>query len=347
MWVNLKGLYHKSREQCILAGTPESIHTSLLMSQIPSTAEVPEHWDPDWIQKRKDLEARRLSFSRSGEDGNPYPTPLHYRFLAWCLKTAGIYERGYHNFLDIQVNHVAHRTIYWPVQMSGLRILHISDLHIDLDPSLLDVLCERMAELSCDLVVFTGDFCEGSRSAFGQVIDAMKVLFDHLPDHPLGKFGVLGNHDSLELGIALEEIGLQILANEAVEIKTRRGAFSLAGVDDPFFFELHDLERASSQCKPDLPKLLLSHSPQIAIEADACGFSNVFSGHTHGGQICLPGGFSPVSMKDIPPRIFKGLWRTGNLSGYTSTGTGACHLPVRYNCPPEITIHTLNNSGQF
>jgi predicted MPP superfamily phosphohydrolase len=290
-----------------------------------------------------------LRFKRAGvdADGHPYPMPLHYRLLEWCLKQARLYERGYRNFLDIRVNQVAHRTIYWPVHMSGFRILHLSDLHIDLDPRLLDVLCSRLSEVSCDMVIFTGDFCEGSRRAFRQVIEAMKVLFEHLPDHPYGKFGVLGNHDSLELGIALEKIGLRILANEAVEIETPRGAFSLAGVDDPFFFELDDLERANSECREGLPKLLLSHSPQIGVEAEACGFSNLFSGHTHGGQICLPGGYSPVNMKDIPPRIFKGLWRTGSLSGYTSSGTGACHIPVRYNCPPEITIHTLNNSGQM
>lgn len=293
-----------------------------------------------------DLESHRLSRSSAEKDGIPYPTPIHYRLLAWGLKTMGLYERGYRNFLEIEVYHIAHRTIYWPMQMSGLRILHITDLHIDLDPALLEILCRRLEGLTCDMVVFTGDFCEGTRHAYKEVINAMKVLFHHLPEHKYGKFGVLGNHDGLELGIALEQIGLTILANEAVEIETPRGSFSLAGVDDAFFFKLDDLERAASQCAPGLPKVLLSHSPEVANEADALGFSNLFSGHTHGGQICLPGGYSPVSMKNIPPRIFKGMWRTGNLSGYTSRGTGACHLPLRYNCPPEITIHTLNNSGQ-
>lgn len=316
------------------------------MSDLPNIADVPEHWDPTWVRKRQEMEAERLNHNGADRDGDPYPTPLHYRMLRWCLKTVGLYERGYRNFLDIKVNHIAHRTIYWPIQMSGFRILQISDLHIDLDPALLEVICERLSSISCELVVFTGDFCEGSRRSLEEVTEAMRVILDNLPEHKCGRYGVLGNHDSLELGIALEKIGLPILVNEAVEIETSRGSFSLAGVDDAFFFGLHDIDRALSLCNPKLPKVLLSHSPQVAIEAEAAGFSNLFSGHTHGGQICLPGGYSPVSMKDIPPEIWKGLWRKGNLSGYTSSGTGACHLPLRYNCPPEMTIHTLNNSGQ-
>jgi predicted MPP superfamily phosphohydrolase len=317
------------------------------MSEKVQDSLPPDRWDPNWKARRKEIEAQRDHQLDQWPADNPFPLPVHYRFLKWFLETFHLYGRGYRNFLDIQVNYVAHRSIYWPVPLSGLRILQISDLHIDLDPALMKPLCEKLGELHCDLVVFTGDFWEGVNSSMKKVLACMEEIFASLPDHSCGKYGVLGNHDSLELASALEQIGLPILVNEAVVIESTRGSFTLAGVDDPFVFQLDDLEAAVAQCPSGIPKILLSHSPQIAAQADDAGFAAMLSGHTHGGQICLPGGYSPISMKGIPPRLFKGLWRQGNLCGYTSSGTGACHIPVRYNCPPELTIHTLNNAGQI
>jgi len=104
---------------------------------------------------------------------------------------------------------------------------------------------------------------------------------------------------------------------------------------------LHDLAAAARACPAGLPRILLSHSPQVAPEAAAAGFHLMLSGHTHGGQVCLPGGRSLVAMETIPRPLFRGPWRVAGLPGYTTTGTGACHIPVRFNCPAEIVLHTL------
>ena len=217
------------------------------MQQKAQDDPYPERWDPQWISKRKQLESKRLGHGRARDLSNPLPMPIHYRLLKWFLQAIDLYERGYRNFLDIRVNNVNHLSIYWPFQLSGLRILQLSDLHIDLDGALMDPLCEIIKDLKCDLIVFTGDFWQGSRHNLDQTLASMDRLFACLPDHPYGKFGVLGNHDHLHLAAALEARGLPVLVNEARVIETKKGSFSLAGVDDAFYFRLHDLQAATNQ----------------------------------------------------------------------------------------------------
>ena len=87
--------------------------------------------------------------------------------------------------------------------------------------------------------------------------------------------------------------------------------------------------------------ILLSHTPETYREAAAAGFDLMLSGHTHGGQLCLPGGI-PIKLEARLPRSMgAGAWRYAEMAGYTSVGAGTSLLPVRLNCPPEITLHTL------
>ena len=87
--------------------------------------------------------------------------------------------------------------------------------------------------------------------------------------------------------------------------------------------------------------ILLSHTPEIYKQASHAGFDLLLSGHTHGGQICLPGSI-PVTLDSVlPRRLGAGAWHYSKMLGYTSVGAGSSVVAVRYNCPPEITLHRL------
>ena len=155
---------------------------------------------------------------------------------------------------------------------------------------------------------------------------------------------MLGNHDSLRDVPVLERMGVKMLLNESVLIQRNGAALRLVGIDDPNIFRTHDLDKAlgSSHRRADVT-ILLSHAPCIHREAAARGVDIVLCGHTHGGQICLPNGYTPRIHKDGGARhVQKGLWRDGSTQGWTSSGTGACGIPVRINCPPEILLHRLS-----
>ena len=93
--------------------------------------------------------------------------------------------------------------------------------------------------------------------------------------------------------------------------------------------------------RPIYFSILLSHTPEIYDRAAGAGFDLMLSGHTHGGQLCLPGGI-PIRLEaKLPRSMAAGLWRHGEMVGYTTRGVGTSLLPVRLNCPPEITLHAL------
>jgi predicted MPP superfamily phosphohydrolase len=87
--------------------------------------------------------------------------------------------------------------------------------------------------------------------------------------------------------------------------------------------------------------ILLSHTPEIYRQAAHAGFKLLLSGHTHGGQICLPGAIPLTLDSVLPRRMGAGAWKYHDMVGYTSVGVGSCIVPVRLNCPPEITLHCL------
>lgn len=317
------------------------------MSASSTGPTFPARWSQAWIERRRHRERERSDLFRGVSVEGGLHLPLQYKFLRTALKAARLYDRGYRNYADIQVTRITHALEDWPLPLDGFRILQLSDLHIDLDPAILPALCSRLGELECELAVITGDFIESARTGHAMANQALTEILRIIGDPPFGRFGVLGNHDSLELAAALEEKGLPILVNEARILGSGQSTFALAGVDDAFYFKTHDLHTAARACPQAIPGLLLSHSPQLAPEASQSGFSLMLSGHTHGGQICLPGGHSILTMAEIPKPLFRGPWRRGPLVGYTSTGTGACHLPIRFNCPPEIVIHTLHTAGRL
>ena len=104
---------------------------------------------------------------------------------------------------------------------------------------------------------------------------------------------------------------------------------------------MDNFEKAAQNIPPEALAILLSHSPEPYRLAAHTGFDLMLSGHTHGGQICLPGGVALMTNADCPRRFCRGAWRYHHMQGYTSLGSGSSVVGVRFNCPPEITLHHL------
>ncbi len=225
-----------------------------------------------------------------------------------------------------------------PARFDGFTLLHLSDLHADISAGAMRRVAELVAGRRYDVCVLTGDYRGRTYGACDAALEAMAQLRRHLTA-PL--YGVLGNHDSLAMASAMEQMGIRMLMNECVTIARGDQAIWLAGVDDANFFRLQNIELAAAPIPDAGYAILLSHTPEIYRQAAHAGFDLMLSGHTHGGQICLPGGIPVLLGGRLPRRVAAGAWRHQAMSGYTSTGAGSSVVPLRLNCPPEITLHSL------
>lgn len=275
-------------------------------------------------------------------------TLLHIENVEWLpvaiyrtLRLVGLYALGQRNAraLEVQTNIVAIEEL--PSALDGMRLLHLSDLHLDLDPGLTDIVIDRVRDLEVDLCVFTGDYRASTSGPYELAVEHTSRVVEALT---APSYGVLGNHDFIEFVPPLERAGLRFLLNETVAVEYKGANLYLSGVDDPHFYRAESLERVSAGVPPHQPAILLSHSPEIYRRAAAFGFSLMLSGHTHAGQICLPGGVPILTNARCPRHLIKGQWRHGTLHGYTSPGVGCSGVPVRFFCPPTITIHVLRSA---
>jgi len=261
--------------------------------------------------------------------------------IRWGLKATGLYRHARREFTTPRLVHLEHRCPRWPAAFDGLRILHLTDLHIDIDPGLIPAILAGIEGAECDLCVITGDFRNSHDTPRQEVLQLSQRILEALPQ-PV--YGTLGNHDEVELAEPLEATGLiRLLMNEHVVLPFRGGQFTLAGIDDTFFHEAGDIPAAmaGAPTAQESPRILLAHGPDIVEEADRHQVAFTPCGHTHGGQICLPGGKPLLAIDKLPSHLLAGAWRAGDMIGYTSRGTGGCRVPVRLNCPAEITLHTL------
>ncbi len=263
------------------------------------------------------------------------------QLLRFALRVAGLYRRGQNNALrvELRTNRIVIPSL--PRPFHGFKILQFSDLHLDMNLDLLKVLPDLVQNINYDLCVFTGDYRGLTDGPISQCMQAMRELRSLLPGPALA---VLGNHDSIMMTPHLESIGIQVLLNESISLLRDDCALHLAGVDDAHYYRLDNIDKAAASFPEHETSILLSHTPEIYRQAAHAGFDLMLCGHTHGGQICLPGGIPLILESKCPRRMARGSWQYAELIGYTSAGTGTSILPVRFNCPPEITLHQLECS---
>ncbi|MBW4056221.1 MAG: metallophosphoesterase [Proteobacteria bacterium] len=261
------------------------------------------------------------------------------------LKCTGFQGRARRNCLDYRLERNEVYLPDLPAAFDGYTILHLSDMHAD---GLVDGgegIMRIIETLPCDLAVLTGDFSfEESGDYFEHLLEGLAPVIRSISARD-GIFGILGNHDLLEMVPQLERMGVQMLLNEAALLQRGTAEMVLAGVDDPHFYKCHDLKKALSKAASDQCIILLSHSPEIAEEASRCGVDFYLCGHTHGGQVCLPGGIAVFTNSTCLRRYVSGSWKCGAMQGYTSRGTGFSLAAARFFCPPEITLHTLRSGS--
>lgn len=256
-----------------------------------------------------------------------------------ALRLCLLHERGRRNARRIELRHNEIVLPYLPVSFDGFSLLHLSDLHLDIAPDMADALAEAVRRAGAyDACVITGDFRAKTFGPYQAALDAMERVRPCLGD---AVYAVLGNHDSIRMVPGLESMGVRVLLNEAVAFSRGDDRLWLAGIDDPHYYRAENLEKATDAIPDRAASILLSHSPEMYRHAVYARFGAMLSGHTHGGQICLPGGY-PVILNANSPRAFgRGAWRYNGLQGYTSPGSGSCIVDVRLNCPPEIALHRL------
>lgn len=254
------------------------------------------------------------------------------------LKLSGLYWRARKNSERVTVRHNEMLFAALPEAFDGYTILHISDMHVDMSEAAMRHVSELVDGMQYDLCVLTGDYRGKTFGPFDAALDGVAKVRAHLRQ-PV--YGVLGNHDTIQMVPALEAMGIQMLLNECEVIARGDQRIYLAGVDDAHFYRVDNIEKAGAQIPRDAFSILLSHTPEIYRQAAHANFDLMLCGHTHGGQLCLPGAI-PIKLEAVlPRRMGAGLWQYHRMRGYTSVGAGSSVVPVRLNCPPEITLHRL------
>jgi predicted MPP superfamily phosphohydrolase len=234
-----------------------------------------------------------------------------------ALKVSGLFWRGVRNSAQIQVRHHHIRHTLIPETFRAFTILQLSDLHVDMCPLAMQRLTEILRELNYDLCVLTGDYRGQTYGPYDAALAGMARIRAEL-SRPT--YGVLGNHDTVCMVPAMEEMGIRMLLNESVAIERGGQHIYLAGIDDAHFYRVDNIEKAASEIPHGKFSILLSHTPEIYRQAAHAGL-NV--------------------MAALPRHMGSGAWRHHSMVGYTSVGAGAAIVAVRFNCRPEVTLHHL------
>ena len=297
--------------------------------------------DPRWIEARLRM-----------EEAFPHGCGSRFRFrylgfgervLRHGLKACGLYEKGMRNALDIGLSQIDLAFDDLPPAFDGYRILQVSDIHFGALRGLDEAMLELVAATEADLAVLTGDYVGRRNGPLDTFSQGMARVTEAL-QAPDGVYAILGNHDSVRMAEPFHRLGVHLLGNRSVILKRDSDAVTLTGIDDVYLFHTPLADAALADAPPGF-KILLAHSPHMARQAARAGYRIYLTGHTHAGQVCLPGGRPLVSMAGRGGRkLNAGLWRVGEMTGYTNSGSGVSEIPVRFNTRGEVALITLRRA---
>ena len=270
---------------------------------------------------------------------SPSSTETPLRALAGNLSKVARYAIDEANSLSLE--RVSVRLARLPKKLDGFRIIHLSDIHHSPFTGLGHI--ERAVKIANrlrpDMFVLTGDYVSHEREYIRPVADVLGRL-----ESEFGTYACLGNHDHwTDADLVTETFkaaGINVLINEGFRFEGRGGSIWLAGVDDHMVGKT-DLAAALRGSYPDEMKMLLAHNPIIFRQAVRQGVDLTFSGHTHGGQVKV----RDPKRRILPRRkLSSGLHRRKDSQIYITRGIGTVVLPVRYQCPPEISLIELGSA---
>jgi hypothetical protein len=272
-----------------------------------------------------------------------------HRFVAqWCFPRIPLIDVPYSRQLLRRLT-VSESTITLPglgEGLRGLKVLLITDIHVGpfLKPRALERTFEKLLALRPDVILLGGDLTTSGVNEFESCASAFRLL-----DAPLGVFAVLGNHEHYSkqprrLLDSAEQLGIRFLINTSVVLERGEAKLVLAGIDD-LWDGRPDLDAALAGARrvsrsASAPVVLLSHNPDVFFEAARRGVNLVLSGHTHGGQIRIPG-MAPL-IRQSSYGLDEGRYATAGSELVVSRGLGADGLPLRVGCPPEaVFLHLI------
>lgn len=299
-----------------------------------------------WARRRQAMEASGQRHSPVGvkQPGADMAFESALNLFERLLRWSGLYRIGHDIARDVRVRRIDLQFGNLPKAFDGYSILQLTDLHIDKFEGLDEAIISAVSDIDVDLCVMTGDFRAADDGPHEQIMAPMSRLVATLDPHD-GIYAVLGNHDDHQLGLALERrLGIRLLANEHDVIQREGAQLRLAGADDVNRFYTADADRTFNRCADDFTVALV-HSPEMATEAAEGGCDLYLCGHTHGGQVCLPGGRPLVTHLNVNHHLASGLWQVGEMQGYTSPGAGVSGPPVRFFSRGEVTVFTLHRKG--
>ncbi len=228
-----------------------------------------------------------------------------------------------------------------PKKLDGFKIIHLSDIHHSPFTSLDHVIrtVKVANRLRPDMFLLTGDYVSHEREYIGPVAAELGKL-----KSKYGTYACLGNHDHWTDADLVTHLfrgeGINMLVNEGLRVEARGASFWLAGVDD-YMVGLTDVAGALKGSYPDELKILLAHNPIIFRQAVRAGIDLTLSGHTHGGQIKI----RDQEKRILPRRKFtSGLYERKDSQLYVTRGIGTVVVPMRYQCPPEISLLELRSA---
>ena len=269
--------------------------------------------------------------------------PLSHIVIRAVLMMTGLYRRGIRNAAEVDIRHNRIESPHLPRAFDGFTIAQLSDLHVEMSEAAMKRVVELIGNARYDVCVLTGDYRGGTCGPYDTTLAAMARIRASLRG-PI--YAVLGNHDTVCMVPGLEAMGIRMLLNESDVLERSGQRLHLSGIDDAHFYAMDDIEKAAAAIPDDEFSILISHTPEVYRQAAHAGFNLLLSGHTHGGQICLPGGI-PITLDSVLPRSMgAGPWKYRDMIGYTSVGAGSSVVPVRFNCPPEVTLHCLHLSSR-
>lgn len=239
----------------------------------------------------------------------------------------------------------------WPSRLDGFTIALLADFHYDAHFSRhpLQAAIGMVNSLRPDLIALVGDFVSvplaGNDEQAAAVAEPCARLLRQM-QAPYGLWAVLGNHDFAtdprRVTHALRAQGIQVLANQSVPVERDGARFWLAGVNDVLFGD-PNLDISLHHVATGEATILLVHEPDYADYVSHYSVDLQLSGHSHGGQVRFPF-LPPLFLPDLGRKYVMGLYKVGPLSLYTNAGLGTVNLPIRWNCPPEITLLTLRKT---
>lgn len=278
--------------------------------------------------------AKRIKLSEKIGSYVGSPTPL--RDLAGNWSKIARYAIAEANSLSLEKIDITIKRL--PKKLDGLRLVHLSDIHHSPFTNLEHIIraVKVSNRLKPDLFILTGDYVSHETEYIEPVARVLGELKSEF-----GTFACLGNHDhwtdAETVTTSFRAAGINVLINEGFRFEARGASFWLAGVDDHLVGKT-DLPSALRGSFADEMKLLLAHNPIIFRQAVKEKIDLVLSGHTHGGQVKIR-----ERVKRILPRrkLTNGLHQHKDTQIYITRGIGTVVLPIRYQCPPEISLIEL------